>query len=200
MLKKIILTHFHTDHAGGSHHFPDSDIYVSGKDYTLAKGIVGRLLGYMPQRWPSWFRPIAIPFNKENFGPFEKSYRITSSGDVFVIPTPRHTPNHISAIVKSENILYFLAGDTTYSEELLVKNIPKWNYYVLDVKKITEGSIKVGTRLHQTGKIDNLSFKIIEYEDGKRVTIQTLPNSSPTFEMTYSFDPVETGFRQTCMN
>jgi hypothetical protein len=27
-----------------------------------------------------------------------------------------------------------------------------------------------------------------------------LPNSSPTFEMTYSFDPVETGFRQTCMN
>lgn len=123
-VKKIILTHFHTDHAGGLHHFPESEIYVSGKDYNLAKGFVGKLLGYLPHRWPRWFRPIAIPFNKENFGPFEKSYRITSSGDVFVIPTPGHTPNHISVIVKSEDMLYFLAGDTTYSEELLVKNIP----------------------------------------------------------------------------
>jgi glyoxylase-like metal-dependent hydrolase (beta-lactamase superfamily II) len=123
-VKKLILTHFHTDHAGGLHHFPDSEIYVSGKDYNLAKGFVGRLLGYLPHRWPDWFRPITIPFNKENFGPFEQSYRITRSGDVFVIPTPGHTPNHISVVVKSEDLLYFLAGDTTYSEELLINNIP----------------------------------------------------------------------------
>jgi glyoxylase-like metal-dependent hydrolase (beta-lactamase superfamily II) len=123
-VKKLILTHFHTDHAGGLHHFPDSEIYVSGKDYDLAKGFVGRLLGYLPNRWPDWFRPIAIPFNKENYDPFEQSYRITRSGDVFVIPTPGHTPNHISVIVKSDDILYFLAGDTTYSDDLLIKNIP----------------------------------------------------------------------------
>jgi glyoxylase-like metal-dependent hydrolase (beta-lactamase superfamily II) len=123
-IKKVILTHLHTDHAGGLHHFPQSEIYVSGKDYNLAKGFVGKLLGYLPQRWPNWLRPIAITFNKENLGPFDNSYRMTSSGDVFVIPTPGHTPNHISVIVKSEDMLYFLAGDTTYSEELLVKNIP----------------------------------------------------------------------------
>ena len=43
---------------------------------------------------------------------------------MFVIPTPGHTPNHVSVIVKSYDILYFLAGDTTYSQELLIKNIP----------------------------------------------------------------------------
>ena len=123
-VKKLILTHFHTDHAGGLHHFPESEIYVSGKDYNLARGFVGRLLGYLPDRWPDWFKPIAIPFNKENLGPFEHSYRITHSGDVFVIPTPGHTPNHISVVVKSDDMLYFLAGDTTYTDELLLKNIP----------------------------------------------------------------------------
>jgi glyoxylase-like metal-dependent hydrolase (beta-lactamase superfamily II) len=98
-VKKVILTHFHTDHAGGLHHFPDS--------------------------WPKWFNPTSISFNYVKFGPFEKSYtRITNSGDVIVIPTPGHTPNHISVIVNSEDKLYFLAGDTTYSEELLIKNIP----------------------------------------------------------------------------
>jgi glyoxylase-like metal-dependent hydrolase (beta-lactamase superfamily II) len=122
-VKKVILTHFHTDHTGGLHHFPHSEIYVSGKDYKLATGVTGRLLGYLPHRWPGWFRPIAVPFNRENIGPFEQSYRITRSGDVFVIPTPGHTPNHISVIVRSEDIIYFLAGDTTYSEELLQKNI-----------------------------------------------------------------------------
>jgi glyoxylase-like metal-dependent hydrolase (beta-lactamase superfamily II) len=43
---------------------------------------------------------------------------------VIVIPTPGHTPNHISVIVKSEDMQYFLAGDTTYSEDLLIRNIP----------------------------------------------------------------------------
>jgi uncharacterized membrane protein len=72
------------------------------------------------------------------------------------------------------------------------ENIPKWNYYVLEVKKITEGSIKVGTTFHQTRKIDDQSFQIIEYEAGKRVSIQTLPNSRPAFEMIFSFNPVGT--------
>ena len=123
-VKKVILTHFHTDHAGGLHHFPDSDILVSEKDYRLASGFMGKLLGYLPHRWPDWFSPISIPFNKEKFGPFEQSYKVTNSGDVYIIPTPGHTPNHVSVVVKSENMLYFLAGDTTYSEELLIKNIP----------------------------------------------------------------------------
>jgi hypothetical protein len=49
---------------------------------------------------------------------------ITRSGDVLIIQTPEQTPNHISVIVKSEDMLYFLAGDTTYKDEFLLKNIP----------------------------------------------------------------------------
>ncbi len=48
-VKTLVLTHFHTDHAGGLHHFPASNILVSGSDYHAAQGFVGRLGGYLPQ-------------------------------------------------------------------------------------------------------------------------------------------------------
>ena len=75
------------------------------------------------------------------------------------------------------------------------ENIPKWNYYVFEVKKISKGKTKVGTIFHQTRKSDKQSFKIIEYETDKEVTIQTLPNSSPAFEMIFNFVALENGTR-----
>lgn len=121
-IKKVILTHFHTDHAGGLYHFRDNEILVSEKDYKLASGISGRLLGYLPHRWPKNFNPFPIIFNKESFGPFKHSYRLTRAGDIFIVPTPGHTPNHLSVIVKQEGILFFLAGDTSYTQKNLLEN------------------------------------------------------------------------------
>jgi hypothetical protein len=42
------MTHLHTDHADGLHHFPQSEILVSRKEYKLASGFMGRLRGYLP--------------------------------------------------------------------------------------------------------------------------------------------------------
>jgi uncharacterized membrane protein len=75
------------------------------------------------------------------------------------------------------------------------ENISKWNYYVLEVKKTTEGPIKFGTTFYQTRKTDSQSFKIIQYEPNKIVTIQTLPGSYPIFEIRYSFEQIGTDTR-----
>ena len=40
------------------------------------------------------------------------------------MPTPGHTPNHVSVIVKTEGLSYFLAGDTSYTQELLLARHP----------------------------------------------------------------------------
>jgi glyoxylase-like metal-dependent hydrolase (beta-lactamase superfamily II) len=45
---------------------------------------------------------------------------ITRRGDVVIVPTPGHTPDHVSVIV-SGSPSYFLAGDTSYTERLLVE-------------------------------------------------------------------------------
>ena len=56
-VRTVILTHLHTDHAGGLNHFPKSEVLVADDELKLATGFLGRLRGYLPNRWPSWFAP-----------------------------------------------------------------------------------------------------------------------------------------------
>jgi glyoxylase-like metal-dependent hydrolase (beta-lactamase superfamily II) len=120
-VKKVILTHFHTDHAGGLAHFPSSEILVSEEEYRTAKSFGGPLAGYLPQHWPRWFTPTSIRFEKAALGGFNHTYPVTTAGDVIVIPTPGHTAAHISVLVKHQDCYYLLAGDTSYSEHALIR-------------------------------------------------------------------------------
>jgi len=121
---KVILTHMHTDHAGGLHDFPDSTIHVNMPEYKRTRGFQGQIDGYPAQRFPKWLAPQPIEFDGGDFGAFEKSWNVTTKGDVKVLPTPGHTPAHVSVIVTLEDINYFLAGDTSYTEENLLRKIP----------------------------------------------------------------------------
>lgn len=123
-IKALILTHFHTDHAGGLHHFHGTRILVPASDYRLARGLVGRLLGYLPHRWPEWFSPEPVAFRRESFGPFVRSCKVTQAGDVVIVPTPGHTPGHVSVVVNTGDVSFFLAGDTSYSQRLLLRRTP----------------------------------------------------------------------------
>jgi glyoxylase-like metal-dependent hydrolase (beta-lactamase superfamily II) len=47
---------------------------------------------------------------------------LTSRGDVFVVPTPGHTPGHVSVIVEGQ-VSVFVAGDTSYTQDLLREDV-----------------------------------------------------------------------------
>ena len=113
-----MLTHLHTDHAGGLEHFPRAEILVSQREYRGAVGLAGQVRGYLPHRWPKWFKPRFIEFQTNaDCAPFERCAPLTADGAVMIVPTAGHTPGHVSVIVRDEGAHYFLAGDTTYTQD-----------------------------------------------------------------------------------
>jgi uncharacterized membrane protein len=66
------------------------------------------------------------------------------------------------------------------------ENIPKWNYYVLEVRQLSENPIGIGTTYHQVRKTDEQDFHITEFEANRTVAVKTLPQSSPSFERRFT--------------
>jgi glyoxylase-like metal-dependent hydrolase (beta-lactamase superfamily II) len=118
-IRHVVLTHLHTDHAGGLAHVAGGRVWVSRGELDRAGGVGGRIQGYLPHRWPKWWQPEPIRFERRAIGSFEESMPLTRRGDVAIVPTPGHTPHHVSVVVDGDPA-FFLAGDTSYSEALLL--------------------------------------------------------------------------------
>jgi glyoxylase-like metal-dependent hydrolase (beta-lactamase superfamily II) len=122
-VRQVVMTHLHTDHAGGLHHFPDTEILVDRAEIAYASGVLGRLRGYPNARWPSWFDPTPVDMTHEPLGPFPKSVRLTQAGDVTLVPLPGHSPGHMGVLIDEGDHSVLLAGDTSYTEDLLVRGV-----------------------------------------------------------------------------
>ncbi len=117
-----MLTHLHTDHAGGLHHFQGVDILAARAEINGAQGFSGRVNGYPNNRWPVWFAPSAVRFDESRpLGAFPASAPLTEAGDVVAVPLPGHTPGHIGVAVELGDCRLLLAGDASYTQELMVR-------------------------------------------------------------------------------
>jgi N-acyl homoserine lactone hydrolase len=119
-VKTVVLTHMHIDHDGGLAQFPHSRILASGDEIARASGLRGAILGYLPNRWPKWFQPEPLVWRPFRFGPFKRSAPLTKAGDVVAVPTPGHTPGHLSVVVRDGEDQIMLAGDASYLESTML--------------------------------------------------------------------------------
>jgi N-acyl homoserine lactone hydrolase len=117
----VVLTHFHTDHAGGLRHFPHNEILASRVDIAAASGRAGRVRGYPNHRFPTWLDPTPVDLAPRPFGPFPESLPLTEAGDVTLIPLHGHTPGQLGVAVEDGGETILLAGDASYSEALMLR-------------------------------------------------------------------------------
>ena len=122
-VRVVVLTHLHTDHAGGLHHFRDTEILVTQRELEYAGGFRGRLRGYPSNRLPSWFDPTTIELEPEPVGPFPQSLRLTKAGGVTLVPAPGHTPGQIAVLVEEPEHTVFIGGDSSYTEKAMLEGI-----------------------------------------------------------------------------
>jgi glyoxylase-like metal-dependent hydrolase (beta-lactamase superfamily II) len=122
-LKCLVLSHLHHDHAEGISHFQGTDIIVSAENYGVSTGIRGALMGAVPSQWPSWFDPRLVDLTGPPASSFDRSLALTEDGTIFCVPTPGHMPGHMSLVVRTPDVTYFLAADATYNQQLFKQRI-----------------------------------------------------------------------------
>ena len=121
----VVLSHLHTDHVGGLAGFPGADVLVSRREWDRARGLGGRLRGYLPQHWPAGLTPRLVEFPAAPLGPFASSLDLAGDGRLLLVPTPGHTPGHMALIVHTGDRSYLLGGDLCGSRAELPKAAPE---------------------------------------------------------------------------
>ena len=120
----VVLSHLHTDHAGGLAPFVRATLVVSGVEWRRAQGWRGRLRGYLPLRWPSGGPVVEVGGGALATRPFAWRHDLAGDGVLTVVPTPGHTPGHVSLVVRDRERTLLLGGDVAHDEASLRSQAP----------------------------------------------------------------------------
>lgn len=120
----LVLSHLHTDHAGGVGAFTGAEVVVSRLEWERACGVAGRVRGYLPQHWPRDVEPRLVDLIGPPVGPFGASLDLAGDGRLVLVPTPGHTAGHIALLVRGERT-WLCAGDLVHRPEELPAVAPE---------------------------------------------------------------------------
>lgn len=120
-LRRTVITHSHSDHVDGLARLPGCPVSIGARELRFARGpaaALQRRIVHTPL--PPGFDPAPLRFDPVPFGAFGTSAALTDDGTVVAVPTPGHTPGHISIVVVIDGVHHFLAGDATYDQAQLL--------------------------------------------------------------------------------
>ena len=119
----LVLSHLHTDHAGGVAPFADADVLVTRTEWQRSCGLAGKVRGYLPQHWPAGVVPRLVDFDGPPVGPFTASHDLAGDQQLVLVPAPGHTRGHMAMVVRGERT-WLLAGDLVHRPDDLAEVAP----------------------------------------------------------------------------
>jgi glyoxylase-like metal-dependent hydrolase (beta-lactamase superfamily II) len=123
-IRWVVLSHLHTDHVGGLAALAGAEVIVSSREWERARGLGGRLRGYLPQYWPPALTPRLVDFRPRPFGPFQSVHPLSVDGALLLVSTPGHTPGHLSLLVRQGRRRLLLCGDLVERADELARKAP----------------------------------------------------------------------------
>jgi glyoxylase-like metal-dependent hydrolase (beta-lactamase superfamily II) len=119
-VKTVVLTHIHGDHIDGLPHVPDARLLAGAREIKVANAPMGRIQRLVTrQPLPPGFAPQPLALDGPAFGAFPTSAPLTDDGRVVAVPTPGHTPGHVSIIIVQPDHHVLIGGDTAYDQAQL---------------------------------------------------------------------------------
>src|SRR3954452_12826697 len=119
-VSEVVLTHAHGDHIDGLVHVPGRVLINEVELRFLASPMARAFRRFLRQPLPPGFAPEPFALDHGAFGAFPRSRKLSEDGRIVAVPTPGHTPGHISVICVDDSGRHvMLAGDATDSLEQL---------------------------------------------------------------------------------
>ena len=72
-----------------------------------------------------------------------------------------------------------------------LENLPKWNYFVTQVRQTSGDGPVVGARYHQERKTDSQELAIVELEESRLLAVETIPPSKPELRRRMTFEALD---------
>jgi glyoxylase-like metal-dependent hydrolase (beta-lactamase superfamily II) len=115
-VRHVLATHMHSDHVGGVEDFPGAALWVARPEWEAAeKKNTNR--GYDPVPYANHAVVKTVDFvATPSYGPFQGHVDLFGDRSVVLLPSPGHTPGHMSVLVNLRGGSLLFTGDAAWIE------------------------------------------------------------------------------------